>query len=72
MIQQSPNSGEVIPLTCDDSIQFKVFTMHAFANDNKSPDEEVGGNGGPISHLLNLTIMPDTKVADCGVSSKLC
>jgi hypothetical protein len=61
VIQQSPNSGEVIPLTCDNGIQFKVFTMHSFSNDNKSPDKEVGGNGGPISLLLNLTIMPNTK-----------
>jgi hypothetical protein len=34
VIQQSHDSGEVIPLTGDDSIQFKDFTMHAFANNN--------------------------------------
>jgi hypothetical protein len=52
--------------------QFKVFTMHVFANDNESSNEEVGGNGGTISLLPNLAIMPATKVADCGVCSKLC
>jgi hypothetical protein len=72
VIQQSPNSSEVIPLTSDGGIQFKVFTMPAFLNDNKSPDGEVGGNGGSISLIPNLTLMPATKVADCGVSSKLC
>jgi hypothetical protein len=72
VIQQIPDSGEVIPLTGDDGLQFKDFTMHAFANDNESRDEEVGGNGGPISLLPNLTIMLATKVVDRDVSSKLC
>ncbi len=72
VIRQSPNSSEVIPLTGDEGLQFKVFIMHAFANDNESPNEVVGGNAGTISLLPNLTIMPATKVADCGESSKLC
>ncbi len=72
VIQQSPNFSEVIPLTGDDGLQFKVFTMHAFVNNNESPDEEVAGNGGPFSLLPNLTIMPATKAADFGVSSKFC
>jgi hypothetical protein len=59
-------------LTGDDGLQFKDFTMHAFANDNESPDEKVGGNGGPISLFPNLTIMLVTIVVDCDVSSKLC
>jgi hypothetical protein len=71
-IRQSTNSGEVIPLTGDNGLLFKVFKMHAFAKDNKSLNEEVGGNGGTISLLPNLTIMPATKAAYCGVSSKLC
>ncbi len=72
VIQQSPNSGEVIPLAGDNGLHFKVFTMHAFANDNISQDEEVGGDNGPVSLLPNFTIMPATKAADHGVSSKLC
>jgi hypothetical protein len=61
VIQQSRNFGEVIPLTRDDGLQFKVFTMHAFANDNVSLNEEVGGDGGTISLLPNPTIMPAKK-----------
>jgi hypothetical protein len=32
VLECNPNMGEVIPMTGDDGLQFKVFTMHAFAN----------------------------------------
>jgi hypothetical protein len=31
VLENSPNNGEVIPLTADNGLQFKVFTMHAFS-----------------------------------------
>jgi hypothetical protein len=62
-------SGDVISLTGVDGIQFKVWVMHAFANDVSEIDE--GDNeSGPRLPLLR--IMPATKAADCGVSSNLC
>ena len=30
----SENASEVIPMTSDDGIQFKVFAMHAFSHDS--------------------------------------
>jgi hypothetical protein len=61
VINCSPNNGEIIPLiTGDDGLQFKVLTMHAFADNSSNP------------MLPNLRIMPATKAADCGVSSHLC
>jgi hypothetical protein len=52
----------------------KVYTMHAFVkmfNDDKSVDGD-SGTSSASSILLNLVIMPATKVTDCGRSSKLC
>ncbi len=60
VIDRSPNNEEVIPLTGNDGLQFKAFTMHAFADDSSNP------------MLPNLRIMPATRAADCGVSSHLC
>ncbi len=55
------NEGNVIPLTGNDSIQFMVFVMHAYARD---PCDKANQPNVP-----NLRIMPATKTADCGVSS---
>ncbi len=46
-------SGKVIPMTGDDRLQFKVFTMHAFAKECNGLDKR-----DPI--LQNLVIMPAT------------
>jgi hypothetical protein len=63
--------GEAIPLTGDDGIQFKVWVMHAFANETTVMDcDEDNGQNGPALPLL--WIMPATKAADCGVSSHQC
>ena len=35
VLEQSPNDREVIPLTGDDGLQFKVYTMHAFSQASK-------------------------------------
>jgi superfamily II DNA helicase RecQ len=37
VINRSRNNGKVIPLTGNDGLQFKVFTMHAFADDSSNP-----------------------------------
>jgi len=61
----------VIPLTGDDRLQFKVHMMHAFSQDA----DEIANiivESDPMSLLPNLKIMPATKAADCGVSSKRC
>jgi hypothetical protein len=33
VIENSPNSGEVLPMTGNNSQKFKVFTMHAFTKE---------------------------------------
>jgi hypothetical protein len=71
VLEQSPNDGEVIPLTSDDGLQFKVYTMHAFSQAADDLADEIVVSD-PMSLLPNLKIMPATKAADCGVSSKRC
>jgi hypothetical protein len=67
------NNGEVIPLTGDNGLQMKVFTMHAFArNIADDIDQSIDGDNCITSLLPNLMIMPATKAADCGVSSLYC
>ncbi len=58
--------GEVIPITRDDGLHFKVFVMHAFAKNYK----ESAAQGTAV--LPKLMIMPATSAANCGVSSKDC
>jgi hypothetical protein len=72
VLERSPNTGKMIPMTGDDGLQFKVFTMHAFANDYNDSQTGIGFDLGTTSVLPTLVIMPATKAADCGVSSKLC
>jgi hypothetical protein len=72
VLECSPNMDEVIPMTGDEGLQFKVFTMHAFANNFKDSHKGISVNVGTTSVLPNLEIMPATKAADCGVSSQLC
>jgi hypothetical protein len=73
VIRTSPNQGDVIGMTGDNGIQYKVFTMYAFAHDNVGNDKDDSGDrGGKYSLLPNIRIMPATKAADCGVSSHLC
>jgi hypothetical protein len=64
IIANSKNTREVIPMTGNGSLQFKVFTMHAFASD-------VDADTYPGT-LPNLRIMPATNATECGVSSHLC
>ena len=71
VLEQSPNGGEVIPLTGDDGLQFKVYTMHVFSQAADDLADEIVVSD-PMSLLPNLQIMPTTKAADCGVSSKRC
>ena len=63
--------GEVIPLTGDNGLQFKVFTMHAFSQDVDGIDDSTFILDC-MSLLSNLKIMPATKAADCRVSSTRC
>jgi hypothetical protein len=63
----------VIPLTGDDGLQMKVFTMHAFAwNIADDFDQSIDGDDQITSLLPNLMIMQATKAADCGISSHYC
>jgi len=71
MLEQSPNYREVIPLTGNNGLQFKVYTMHAFSQAADDLADEIV-EFDPMSLLPNLKIMPATKAADCGVSSKRC
>ena len=71
VLEKSPNDGEVIPLTGDDGLQFKVYTMHAFSQEADAIADTID-ESDPMSLLPNLKIMPATKAADCGVSSKRC
>jgi hypothetical protein len=64
IIANSTNTREVIPKTGNNGLQFKVFTMHAFASDVEAEDY--------CDTLPNLRIMPATKAADYGMSSHLC
>ncbi len=71
VLEKCEVSGDVISLTGDDGIQFKVWVMHAFANDISDNDGS-GSEEGNGPSLPLLRIMPATKAADCGVSSNLC
>jgi hypothetical protein len=62
MLEQNPNDGEVIPLTSNGGLQFKVYTMHTFSQAADDLADEI----------VESEIMPATKAADCGVSSKRC
>jgi hypothetical protein len=73
VIRTSPNQGDVIVMTGDNGIQYKVFTMHAFAHDNVGNNKDDSGDGGGKYSLLpSIRIMPATKGADCGISSNMC
>ena len=71
MLEQNPNDGEVIPLTGNGGLQFKVYTMHTFSQAADDLADEIV-EFDPMSLLPNLKIMPATKAADCGVSSTRC
>jgi hypothetical protein len=53
VLENSPNNGEVIPLTGDDGLQFKVFTMHAFSQDIDGRGS--GGKNVMFSNAPNST-----------------
>ena len=75
VLQKCKVNGDVIPMTGNDSVQFKVWVMHAFRNDLPGVDEmdmSDGDDGGNHPRLPNLRIMPATKLANCGVSIQLC
>jgi hypothetical protein len=60
-------------MTGDDGIQFKVFAMHAFSHDSNQINQNDFFKGESLSSLIpNLWIMPATKAANCGVSSRFC
>ena len=71
VLENSPNDGEVIPLTRDDGLQFQVLTMCAFSRDVDGIDYS---NGVLDCTLLlpKLKIMVATKAAGCRVSSTRC
>ena len=71
VLENSPNDGDVIPLTGDDGLQFKVFTMHAFSQDIDGIDGSILVSNRTLL-LPQLKIMPAAKAADCGVSSTRC
>ena len=41
VLENSPNDGEVSPLTGYDGLQFKVFTMHTFSQDIDGIDDSI-------------------------------
>ena len=53
LLENSPNDGDVIPLTGDDGLQFKVFTMHAFSQDIDGRGS--GGKNVMFSNAPNST-----------------
>jgi hypothetical protein len=65
-----PCAKEVIPITGDDGLQFKVFVMHAFAQNYKESAARAYEDGTAI--LPKLLIIPASSAANCGVSSKDC
>jgi len=69
ILDASPNIGESIAMTGADGMQFKVLVMHAFAANSFHDSNECSEARGMFP---NLRIMPATKAADCGVSSRLC
>ena len=71
VLENSSNDREVIPLTGEDELQFKVFTMHAFSQDVDGIDDSIVVSDCTLL-LPRLKIMPATKAADCGVSSTRC
>jgi hypothetical protein len=71
VLEKSPNDGKVIPLTGDDGLQFKAYTMHTFSQEADAIADTID-ESDPMSLLPNLKIMPATNAADCRVSSKRC
>jgi hypothetical protein len=71
VLKNSPNDGEVIPLTGDDRLQFKVFTMHTFSQGIDGIDDSILVSDR-TRLLPQLKIMLATKAADCGVSNTRC
>jgi hypothetical protein len=71
VLGNSSNNGEVIPLTGEDGLQFKVFNMHAFSQEVDGIDDS-NVVSDRTSLLPKLKIMPATKAADCRVSSTRC
>jgi hypothetical protein len=72
LLEHGSNTGKVIPMTENNGLQFKVFTIHVFTNNFNDSYQSVGVNRGTASIVPNLLIMPATKAADCSVSSQLC
>ena len=72
VLENSPNNGDVIPLTGDDGLQFKVFTMHAFSQGGIDGVDDSILVSDTTRLLPKLKIMPATKAADCGVSNTRC
>jgi hypothetical protein len=69
----SENDGKFFPMTGDNGIQFKMFAIHAFPHDSNQINPNNFIEGESLSSVLpNLWIMPATKAANCGTSSRFC
>ncbi len=70
VLEYAKSDGVVIPITGDDRLQFKVFVMHAFAQNYEESAARAHEDG--TVPLPKLMIMPATSAANCGVSSIDC
>jgi hypothetical protein len=70
VLEYVKSDGEVIPITGDDRLQFKVFVVHAFAQNYKESAAQALEEGTVA--LPKLMIMPATSAANCKVSSCDC
>ena len=55
VLEKSPNDGKVIPLTSDDGLQFKAYTMHTFSQEADAIADTID-ESDPMSLLPNLKL----------------
>jgi hypothetical protein len=70
VLEYVKSDGEEIPITGDDGLQFKVFVMHAFAQNYEESAARALEEGSVA--LPKLMIMPATSATNWGVSSCDC
>ncbi len=71
VLEQNNIDGNVLPLTGDDGLKNKVFSMHSFGQEDAEENVARAADEG-TKPLPNLLIMPATSAANCSVSSKDC
>jgi hypothetical protein len=70
VLDYGKSDGEVIPITGDNGLKFKVLVIHAFAQNYQESAAQAYKEGTAV--LPKLMILPATFAANCGVSSKDC